>query len=100
MSGMVDDLIQKYGIESIPSIMDKIKEFGFKYATTSGTTWSIDDVTIPANKYEIIEKAKEKVALIQEQFDAGLLSQNEKRAKNIEKWTEAKEEVQKSMQAE
>jgi DNA-directed RNA polymerase subunit beta' len=98
MSGMVDDLIQKYGIESIPSIMDKIKEFGFKYATTSGTTWSIDDVTIPANKYEIIEKAKEKVALIQEQFDAGLLSQNEKRAKNIEKWTEAKEEVQKSMQ--
>ncbi len=98
MSGIVDDLIQKYGIESIPAIMDKIKEFGFRYATVSGITWSIEDVIVPKNKYEIIDRAKEKVALIQEQFDAGLLSQDEKRVKNIEKWTEAKEEVQKSMQ--
>ncbi len=98
MSSIVDDLIQKYGIESIPAIMDKVKAFGFKYATVSGTTWSIEDVTVPKDKSDIIEKTKEKVAIIQEQYDAGLLSFNEKRTKNIEKWTEAKDDVQKAMQ--
>ncbi len=98
MSGIIDDLIQHYGIESIPGIMDRIKEFGFRYATLSGITWSIKELILPKNKYEIIEKAKEKVALIQEQYDAGLLSYNEKRTKNIERWTEAKDEIQKSMQ--
>ncbi len=97
MSGIIDDILQRYGIEYIPVIMDKVKAFGFKYATVSGITWGIDDVVVPGSKNEIIEKTKEKVALIQEQYDAGLLSQNEKRTKNIEKWTEAKDEVQKAM---
>ncbi|HEY4480447.1 MAG TPA: DNA-directed RNA polymerase subunit beta' [Candidatus Paceibacterota bacterium] len=97
MSGIIDDILQRYGIEMIPPIMDKVKAFGFKYATVSGITWGIDDVIVPENKYEIVEKSKEKVALIQEQYDAGLLSNNEKRAKNIEKWTETKDEIQKLM---
>jgi len=97
MSGIVDDLIQRYGIESIPSIMDKIKDFGFKYATVSGITWSIEDVEIPKDKYEIIDKAKEKIEIVQEQYDSGLLSNNEKKSKNIEIWTATKEEVEKSM---
>ncbi len=98
MSGIVDDLIQKYGIESIPPIMDKVKEFGFKYSTVSGITWGIDEVIVPEAKFEIIEKAKKKVSAVQEQYESGLLSQKEKRAKNIEIWTEAKEEVQKALQ--
>lgn len=97
MSGIIDDVLQRYGIESIPGIMDKVKAFGFKYATVSGTTWGIDDVVVPENKYQIITKTKEKIALIQEQFDAGLLSQNERRTKTIERWTETKDEVQKLM---
>lgn len=98
MSGIVDDLIQKYGIESIPNIMNKVKEFGFRYATVSGVTWGIDDIMVPDNKYDIINKTKEKIAVIQEQYDSGLLSHNEKRTKNIERWTEAKDEIQKSLQ--
>lgn len=97
MSAIIDDVLQRYGIEMIPIIMDKVKAFGFKYATISGITWGIDDVMVPANKYEIIEKSKEKVAMIQEQYEMGLLSNNEKRAKNIEKWTETKDEIQKMM---
>jgi DNA-directed RNA polymerase subunit beta' len=95
---LVDDLIQRYGIESIPGVMDKIKEFGFLYATVSGITWSIDDVVVPKNKYEIINKAEEKVSVVQEQYDTGLLSHNEKRERNIEIWTAAKDEIEKSIQ--
>jgi len=94
----VDDLITRYGIESIPPIMDKIKEFGFHYATVSGITWSIEDVVVPKNKYEIVGKAQNKISLVQDQYDSGLLSHSEKRSKNIEIWTEAKDEIEKSMQ--
>ena len=56
---IIDELIQKYGVEAIPPIMDKIKDFGFRFATVSGTTWSIGEVIVPENKYDIINKAKE-----------------------------------------
>lgn len=98
ISQIVDDLISRYGIESIPSTMDKIKKFGFHYAMVSGVTWGIEDIVVPKNKYEIIDKTKEKIATIQEQYDSGLLSHSEKRAKDIEVWTATKDEVEKAMQ--
>ncbi len=98
LATMIDDLIQRYGIESISTIMDKIKEFGFHYATISGITWGIDDIMVPKNKYEIIAKAQAKVSLIQNQYNSGLLSRNEEKIKNIEIWTNTKNEIEKSMQ--
>ena len=94
---IIDELIQKYGVEAIPPIMDKIKDFGFRFATVSGTTWSIGEVIVPENKYDIINKAKEMVSKIQEQYDSGLLSHNEKKVKNIEIWTKTKDEVEQAM---
>ncbi|MEK7635227.1 MAG: DNA-directed RNA polymerase subunit beta' [Patescibacteria group bacterium] len=98
LSTMIDDLIAHYGIESIPSIMDKIKDFGFNFATVSGVTWSIEDIQIPKNKYEIVDLAKEQVSLVQDQYDNGLLSGSEKRLKNIEIWTDTKDKIEKSLQ--
>ena len=98
LKALVDDLIQKYGIEQVPPIMDRIKEFGFRYATVSGVTWGIDDVLVPENKYDIIDAAKGKVALLEEQYEMGLLSYNEKRGKGIEVWTQTIEDVKKAMQ--
>lgn len=98
LSQIVDDLISRYGVGAIPEIMDKIKQFGFRYATISGVTWSIADVNVPKDKYKIIDAAKEKISLIQSQYEAGLLSNSEKRIKNIEVWTKAKDEVEKAMQ--
>ncbi len=95
MASIVDDLIERYGVENIPPILDKIKSFGFKYTTHSGTTWGIDDVKIPDGKMEIIHKAKEKADGIIEQYNIGLLSNEERLRKNIEIWHEAKGEVEK-----
>jgi len=94
LSALIDDLISRYGIDAIPGIMDKIKNFGFKYATVSGITWSIDDVMVPKEKPEKIDEAKKKSDLVQEQYEAGLLSYEEKRIKDIEIWTKTKEEIE------
>ena len=95
MAVLVDDLINRYGIFEIPTIMDRIKAFGFKYATYSGITWGIDDVKVPAGKAAVIEKAKQKSEMAYAEWRAGLLSEEERLRKNIEIWHAAKSEVEK-----
>ncbi|MEK7185470.1 MAG: DNA-directed RNA polymerase subunit beta', partial [Patescibacteria group bacterium] len=95
MSAMVDDLIDRYGVGAVPAIMDSVKNFGFKYATHSGTTWGIDEVIVPKGKHEIIDRAKAKSEVIGDQFNDGLISEEERMRKNIEIWHGAKNEVEK-----
>ncbi len=95
MAALVDDLIEKYGIENIPNIMDDIKAFGFKYATYSGVTWGIDDVLIPAGKNDVIARAKTKADEVMDQYKNGFISEDERLRKNIEIWHGAKNEVEK-----
>jgi DNA-directed RNA polymerase subunit beta' len=99
MAALVDDLINRYGIKNIPSIMDKIKTFGFKYATVSGVTWGIDDVKIPEGKYAVIEKAKKRTEDLNEHFAQGLLSEAERMRENVQIWHETKNEVEKLIPA-
>ncbi len=95
IAGIVDDLIEKYGVDQVPAIMDRIKAFGFKYATFSGTTWGIDDVIIPEGRGAIITASKAKADEVAEQYNAGLLSEDERARKHTEIWHEAKSEVEK-----
>ncbi|MES2213720.1 MAG: DNA-directed RNA polymerase subunit beta' [Patescibacteria group bacterium] len=97
ISAMVDDLIEKYGVEGVPKIIDKIKAFGFNYATHSGVTWGIDDILIPEGKKGIVEKAKGKADLILEHFNNGLISKEERLRQVVEVWHGAKAEVEKLM---
>ena len=96
-TSLVDDLTEKYGIENVPPIIDKMKAFGFKYATHSGVTWGIDDVIIPEGKKDIVTKAKEKSEAIVGHFDAGLISKDERLRQTIEVWHGAKADVEKLM---
>ena len=95
MSGIVDDMINIYGIEKVPDVMDRIKSFGFKYATLSGISWGIDDIKIPERKGAVISAAKEKYEEVVEQYKEGLLNKDEKLRKNIEIWHGAKNEIEK-----
>lgn len=95
LSGIIDDMIIIKGIGAIPSILDKIKTFGFKYATYSGTTWGIDDIVIPNGKADVIKAAKERSDTVMSQFNDGLLTEDERFRKNVEIWHKAKNDVEK-----
>jgi DNA-directed RNA polymerase subunit beta' len=92
---IIDDLIIQHGPDKIAPIMDKIKSFGFKYATYSGVTWGIDDIQVPKEKDEVIGRAKHKSIEVSEQFNEGLLIEEERIRKNIEIWQGAKGELEK-----
>ncbi len=95
MSSLVDDMIDRYGIVGIPAILDKVKAFGFRYVTRSGITWGIDDVKIPPEKKDIVDRAKGKSEEVLSQYNDGLLSEEEKYRQNIEIWHGAKNEIEK-----
>jgi DNA-directed RNA polymerase subunit beta' len=95
MQKIVDELIDKKGIAFVTETLDKIKTFGFGFATKSGVTWGLDDIQIPPKKYEVIEKATDKVKEIVNQYNEGYLSDDERYRKIIEIWHGAKNDVEK-----
>ncbi|MEK7104547.1 MAG: DNA-directed RNA polymerase subunit beta', partial [Patescibacteria group bacterium] len=95
LSLLVDELIVHYGVDDTPPILDKIKDFGFKYSTLSGTTWGFDNVSVPLEKVKIIEEGKKLEEKIISEWNDGLLSEEERYQKIIEIWTYAKKELEK-----
>jgi DNA-directed RNA polymerase beta' subunit len=96
ITAIIDDLIDRYGVNAVPGILDKIKTFGFKYVTNSGITWSIDDIRVPDAKKKLIEDAKKKSEDVLNEYNEGLLSAEEKARQNIEIWHAAKNDVEKA----
>jgi DNA-directed RNA polymerase subunit beta' len=74
-------------------MVDAIKDVGFKYATISGTTVAVSDLTIPAERQEILTSARTRVDEIDRQYRRGLLTEEEQYQRTIEQWNEAKDLV-------
>jgi DNA-directed RNA polymerase subunit beta' len=92
---IVAEILEKYPIEVVRETLDKIKELGFEYSTLSGITWGMDDLTVPSQKEEIVEKSKKEIEKIEKQYKMGFLSDEEKYEKMIEVWAKAKSEIEK-----
>lgn len=95
MVAIVDSLIASYDVNRVAPMLDKIKTFGYKYATLSGTTWGIDNVIVPKEKNEIVEKYRKLEEEVKAQYDEGLLSEDERYQKVIGIWEKAKSEIEK-----
>ncbi len=91
---VIIDLIEDQGLDVVPGVVNKIKKFGFKYATVSGTTWGIDEVVVPTEKPEIIEAAYAEQKQIMDFFEDGLISREERRRMIIEIWHGAKAKLE------
>ncbi|HEY4494266.1 MAG TPA: DNA-directed RNA polymerase subunit beta' [Candidatus Paceibacterota bacterium] len=95
LSALVDELVLHYGVDQTPPILDKIKAFGFKYSTISGTTWGFDNVKVPVEKAKIIADSKKLEERVINEWSDGLLSLEERYQKIIEIWTQAKKDLEK-----
>ena len=94
MSRVVDDLISRYENEFVAEILDRIKNFGFKYSTRSGTTFGLSDVSVPEGKEERVAEAQKKSDEISEQYEDGLLSDDERYRMNTEVWQGLRAEME------
>ena len=61
LQDLVARCYQVIGGERTTEVVDAIKNFGFHYATISGTTIAVSDLTIPDERAEILREAEEVV---------------------------------------
>ncbi|MBI5301360.1 MAG: DNA-directed RNA polymerase subunit beta' [Chloroflexi bacterium] len=90
---LVAAVYDKLGPEGTAEIVDRIKEIGFRFATRSGLTIAIDDINVPAEKSEILDRVSARVAEVEQQYRRGLITEDEQYVKTVELWTEATEKV-------
>src|ERR1017187_7485229 len=94
---LIDMLVQTYGATTISLVLDAFKDLGFKYATQAGITISKNDVVVPPEKQSIIEKYETEVAEVQDQYDQGLITQEERHEAVVDLWNACTDEVAEAM---
>ncbi|MCJ7656891.1 MAG: DNA-directed RNA polymerase subunit beta', partial [Candidatus Atribacteria bacterium] len=90
---IISFVYRKYGKEITVDILDKIKKLGFNFATSSGISIGIADLEIPSQKDEILGVAEKEVDKIQEQYNYGLIMDDEREQKIVNAWTKAADDV-------
>src|SRR5690606_24337360 len=98
LSGIVNDLAERYTKVQVAASLDTLKDMGFYWATRSGTTVAISDVMTPPRKADILETYDAKAAKVQTQYERGLITGDERRQELIEIWTQATNEVAKELE--
>lgn len=97
ISILVDYVNKHGGIAITAGFLDNLKDLGFHYATKSGVSISITDIIIPKEKEALIVASKNRVKEIQKQFEAGLLTEQERYNKIIDVWTDTNNTVASGM---
>ncbi|WP_457594498.1 DNA-directed RNA polymerase subunit beta', partial [Hydrogenimonas sp.] len=93
IGALIDHVYKFGGLEVTAEFLDNLKDLGFKYATMAGVSISADDIRIPDAKYKLVEEAKKRVREIQQQFGAGLLTEQERYNKIVDVWTDTNNAV-------
>ncbi len=94
---VVAEVYALYGQEKTAEVADEIKRLGFHYATHSGITMSVADITIPTSKPAILALAEDEVLRVQEQYEEGLITEEERYRKAVDVWTQASQEVEEAV---
>jgi DNA-directed RNA polymerase subunit beta' len=98
MSEVIEGLVDKHGPYATALVLDAFKDLGFHFATQAGITISKNDVVIPPDKDEILERVEKDVAEVQDQYDMGLITQEERKEAVVERWSTATDDVGEAMQ--
>jgi DNA-directed RNA polymerase subunit beta' len=100
MAKLINEILAQYGSERLAFILDNLKELGFRFSTQSGLTLGIDDLVASSNLEKIIDECLEKQKEIQKAYEAGWISDEEKRAQLTEIWSLASREIINSLKKE
>jgi DNA-directed RNA polymerase subunit beta' len=93
LGAIIAECFRRFGTTITSEILDKVKETGYKYSTKAGITISVSDVTVPAEKQEILANAEEEVAKVLKQYRRGLITDDERYERVISIWSNAKDKI-------
>jgi DNA-directed RNA polymerase subunit beta' len=93
LRGLIEHVFSEKGSWITVKMLDVIKATGYKYATIFGATIGIDDIVVPKEKGEMIEKANKEVEGILRQYIDGVITQEERYNRVVEVWAKTNEDL-------
>ena len=90
---IIDSVYHRYGTTKTSAILDKIKDYGYKYSTISGLTVAYSDISDVTSKDKLVKLGDEQVNYIEKLYDKGFLTDEERHQKVIELWNKINSQV-------
>jgi len=90
---ITSQLYSTVGTSRVAKFLDDVKELGFRYAYKAGVSFSLDDIKIPNIKFQLIEQAQSEVNGVMENYQMGLITENERYNQIIDIWTRVNTQV-------
>ncbi|MCH2141073.1 MAG: DNA-directed RNA polymerase subunit beta', partial [Phycisphaerales bacterium] len=94
-SRVIDDTFMYCGRSDTLTLLDDLKDIGFKTATTSGLSIAITDMRIPAAKEQLLAAAQKKVDAVERAYAAGAITERERHNQLLDIWAHCREELTK-----
>ncbi|MCF0177177.1 MAG: DNA-directed RNA polymerase subunit beta', partial [Bacteroidales bacterium] len=92
---IIGEVLKYTGVARTSQFLDDIKDLGYKMAYKGGLSFNLADVLVPQEKSSLVEKGYNEVASIQESYDMGLITKNERYNQVIDIWTKTNNELTK-----
>ena len=87
LRGIIADVIKSVGMARACEFLDGIKNLGYRMAYVAGLSFNLDDIIIPNEKEEIVERGHEEVRQITENYNMGFITDTERYNQVIDTWT-------------
>src|SRR5437899_42315 len=97
ISRLINAAFRRCGLRETVIFADKLMQAGFGIATRAGISFGVHDMTIPAQKQELIKSAETEVKEIENQYTSGLVTAGERYNKVVDIWSRCGEQVGKVM---
>jgi DNA-directed RNA polymerase subunit beta' len=90
LKALVAKVMEVAGHDEAVRFIDAVKDLGFAFVTKSGISWGMKDLNLPEDKKRILDEAEAKITLVKDQYNMGLLTEEERKTRVIEIWNDTK----------
>ena len=90
---IIADVINHVGFAEACEFLDGIKNLGYRMAYEAGLSFNLDDIIIPKEKAELIEKGNAEVQQITDNYNMGFITDNERYNQVIDTWTHVNNDI-------
>ncbi len=84
---IIGDIIKITDVPTTAKFLDDIKTLGFRMAFRGGLSFNVNDLVVPETRHELLEAAKVEVEEVWENYNMGLITNNERYNQVIDIWS-------------
>ncbi len=99
LESIIAQVFKRYKTTETSTMLDRLKDLGFKYSTIAGITVSAADIHVSETKHDVIAEGNQIVDKINKQFKRGLITEEERYNNVINTWNSQQDKIKAELQA-